>query len=133
MLGRYAPLLLMLTVRPKCQGADRHRASAPRSGQGLIKAMDELTGPERSIKATSGAMRQGLQQQMAADHRLTPAQRQRAVDVMSEELTAAVTEMMREVMPTVYAGMEACTCSASHWPSCRNCCAFTPAAWAGSR
>lgn len=72
----------------------------------LIKAMDELTGPERTIKATGGAMRQGLQQQLAAEKRLTPAQQERAVTVMSEEMTTALTEMLREVMPAMYTAME---------------------------
>jgi hypothetical protein len=102
------PLLLALALlagRPAQAQADTPEA---RRGvaQSLIKAMDELTGPERSIKATNAAMRQGLQQQLAAENRLTPAQQQRAVDAMSEEMTSAVMEMMREVMPTVYTAME---------------------------
>jgi hypothetical protein len=101
-----ALLTLSLLIGPSARAQTDTEPARREVARALIKAMDELTGPERSIKATSGAMRQGLQQQMAADHRLSPAQRQRAVDVMSEELTAAVTEMMREVMPTVYAGME---------------------------
>ncbi len=97
--------LTLLAGRPAQAQADTPEA---RRGvaQALIKAMDELTGPERSIRATSAAMRQGLQQQLAGENRLTPAQQQRAVDVMSEEMTAAVMEMMREVMPTVYTAME---------------------------
>lgn len=101
-----ALLTLSLLIGPSARAQTDTEPARREVARALIKAMDELTGPERSIKATSGAMRQGLQQQMAADLRLSPAQRQRAVDVMSEELTAAVTEMMREVMPTVYAGME---------------------------
>jgi hypothetical protein len=109
MLGRYAPLLLMLTVLagPAAQAQTDTAETRRDAAKALIKAMDELTGPERSIRATNGAMRQGMQQQLAADQRLTPAQKQRAADVMTEEMTAAVTDMMREVMPTVYAGMEA--------------------------
>lgn len=102
---------LTLTTALLCSSPIWAQADTPEArreaAKALIKAMDELTGPERSIRATSGAMRQGLQQQLAADQRLTPAQRQRAVDLMAEEMTAAVTDMMREVMPTVYAGMEA--------------------------
>jgi hypothetical protein len=101
-----ALLTLSLLTSPDANAQTDSEQARREVAKSLIKAMDELTGPERSIKATSGAMRQGLQQQLAADQRLTPAQQQRAVDVMSEELTHAVTEMMREVMPTVYAGME---------------------------
>ncbi len=108
MLQLLLPVLIMLALltAPDAKAQTDTEPARREVAKALIKAMDELTGPERSIKATSGAMRQGLQQQMAADHRLSPAQQRRAVDVMSEELTAAVTEMMREVMPTVYAGME---------------------------
>jgi hypothetical protein len=59
----------------------------------LIKALDEPTGTERSIQATRGAMRQGLQQPMAADHRLSPAQQWRAVEAVTERLRAEGIEL----------------------------------------
>lgn len=97
--------MALLAGRPAQAQADTPQARRA-VAQALIKAMDELTGPERSVKASSAAMRQGIQQQLAAEQHLTPAQRQRAVDVMSQEMTAAMTEMMREVMTTMYTAME---------------------------
>jgi hypothetical protein len=72
----------------------------------LVKTMDELSGPERSMKAVGASIRQALQQQIAAESRLTPAQQQRAAEVLSQEASAAVADMLRSIMPTMYAAIE---------------------------
>ncbi len=72
----------------------------------LIKAVDELSGPERTMKVVSTSIYQALQQQIGANERLTSAQKERAAQVMSQEATAAVGELVREAVPAMYAAME---------------------------
>jgi hypothetical protein len=73
--------------------------------QALVKAMDELTGPERSLKLVKSAILQGMQQQIGTSQQLSAAQQQRAAEVLSEAVTEGMTEMLKEVMPGMYATM----------------------------
>ncbi len=105
---RLAGLLLglaLLAGQPAFAQADTPEARRA-VAQSLVKALDELSGPERSMRAVGATMRQAMQQQVAANPKLTPAQQQRAADVMSQEVMAALTETLKESMPALYTAME---------------------------
>lgn len=71
----------------------------------LVKSMDKLMGPERMVSALRGAMQAPMMQGIRANSRLTPAQQERAGQVMVDTMVEATTELMREVMPAMYGAM----------------------------
>jgi hypothetical protein len=79
--------------------ARREAASA------LVKSMDKLMGPERIMGSMRAAMQAPMMQGIRANKRLTPAQQERAGQVMVDTMVEATTDMLREVMPGMYAAM----------------------------
>jgi len=78
----------------------RHEAATA-----LVKSMDKLMGPERMVGTLRGAMQAPMMQSIRANSRLTPAQQERAGQVMVDTMVDATTELMREVMPAMYGAM----------------------------
>jgi len=74
--------------------------------QALVKSIEELSGPERSIQSVSSSIQQGMQQRINGNERLTAAQKERAVQVMSQAATEAVRELVREALPAMFGAME---------------------------
>lgn len=100
--------LLSLALLAVC-GAAQAQADTPEARReaaaALVKTMDKLTGPERMMGTLRGAMQAPMMQGIRANNRLTPAQQERAGQVMVDTMVNATTEMMREVMPAMYTAM----------------------------
>jgi hypothetical protein len=75
------------------------------AAQALIKSFDDLMGPERMATMMKGSMNAPMQQALQAHPTLTPAQRQRAAQVVTDEMDPVMAEMFKQVMPAMYAAM----------------------------
>ncbi len=98
-----AALLLTLALPAQAQGdtPEARRAAA----QSLVKSMDQLMGPDRMLATMRASMQAPIVQGIRSNPRLTPAQQQRAADVMVKTVVDATAELMKELMPGVYAAV----------------------------
>lgn len=108
LLPSIRPLLLCLALGASL-GVAHAQADTPEARReaatALVKSMDKLMGPERIMAALRGSMQAPLMQGIRANSRLTPAQQERAGQVMVDTLVDATAELMREIMPAMYNAM----------------------------
>lgn len=71
----------------------------------LIKSIDDLMGPERMAQMIKGSMRAPMVQALQGHPTLSPAQKERAAQVFTEEMDPVMAEMFKQMMPGMYAAM----------------------------
>lgn len=97
-------LLLALSLGAQAQTADSPEARKS-AAEALIRSVDDLMGPERMLQGMRGAMQAPLLEGLRNHPRLSEAQKQRAAQVMGDEMGAAMGEMMTAFKPGLYAAM----------------------------
>lgn len=95
-------LLVLCTAAPVAQAAEDSPQTRRAAAERLVQTMDDLTGPKRMMAGMQGMVQAPLQQALAQNPRLQPAQRQRASEVLGAAMTEALTEAMGSVMPAIY-------------------------------
>jgi hypothetical protein len=67
--------------------------------EALVKSVSEFAGPERMLKTMQSSVEASLLQQVRAAAHLTPAQQERAAAALSAEMTAAMSDSLKDLMP----------------------------------
>lgn len=90
-------------------GSVRAQADTPQAraqvAQELVQAMDSLMGPERMRSTLQASIRAPMEAQLRQASHLTVQQRDRAVTVLSEAMSAETSALLADVMPSLYAAM----------------------------
>jgi hypothetical protein len=104
LLGAAVLVALCATTALAQTAADTPEARKAAAEQ-LIRNIDDLMGPEKMAQSVRGAMQAPMLEGLRSHPRLTDAQRQRAAQLMGEDLGAVVGEMMVAIKPGLYAAM----------------------------
>lgn len=100
---------LLLAAALACSATAWAQADTPdarrEAATALVKSMDKLMGPERMMGTLRAAMQAPMMQGIRANPRLTPAQQERAGQVLVDTMVDATTDMLREVLPGMYGAM----------------------------
>ena len=101
-LVRCAALAVMtaslLAISPAWAQSDTPQARRA-VADALVKSVNEFAGPERIMKMLQTNIEAGALQQVRAASHLTVAQQERVAAVLSAEMTIAVSEMFKDLMP----------------------------------
>lgn len=101
-LVRCAALAVMtaslLAISPAWAQSDTPQARRA-VADALVKSVNEFAGPERIMKMMQTNTEAGALQQVRAASHLTVAQQERVAAVLSAEMTIAVSEMFKDLMP----------------------------------
>jgi hypothetical protein len=103
-LRAIATALLLLASTPALPGADTPEARRG-AAEALVRSMDELMGADRMLTTMRATMEAPLLEGIRGNQRLTPAQQQRAADVLVDVMVATTRELLQDVMPLVQAAM----------------------------
>jgi hypothetical protein len=101
-----AALTTVLLLATGVAQAQSDTAEARRkAAEQLVRTVDQLSGPERMMGNVKGMMQGSLLQNVRNSSHLSAAQQERAADLMATEMTAAIGDLMKEMLPAVYAAM----------------------------
>lgn len=88
----------LLAISPAWAQSDTPQARRA-VADALVKSVNEFAGPERIMKMLQTNIEAGALQQVRAASHLTVAQQERVAAVLSAEMTIAVSEMFKDLMP----------------------------------